>query len=182
MMVPAAVAVGVLGAGIAQGAVPVSFVVSGQTFTVTATHLHGTNFTQYGSVAVMKNGTQIPVAESAIESADLTNMCQVVSGPFGTTLVLKAGGGAGKPAHAANLVIDMNQLSGDATFQSINIGQDASMLNGFKGSGGSAGAFGQRADVVDIDNVHQTAYATSAGTFYLPGLTLNLYTNGTTCP
>src|SRR4051794_35297547 len=106
-MVPAVVVVSGLGVGIANGAVPVSFAISGSTFKVTADRLEGDNFVQYGSVAVQKDGTQHVVAESGIASADLTNMCQVVAVP-GTplNLVLKAGGG-GTPAHADNLIIDM---------------------------------------------------------------------------
>jgi len=180
-MVPTVLVVGALGVGVANGAVPVSFAISGSTFKVTADHLHGTNFVQYGSVAVQKDGTQHIVAESGIGSADLTNMCQVVAVP-GTPLnmVLKAGGG-GKAAHADDLIIDMTDLAGDATFTNINIGQDASTLGGPSGSGGLSGSFGQRADVVDIDHLSQTAYATSAGTFNLPGLTLG-FTTGAGCP
>ena len=181
VLVPAVVVVGALGVGVANGAVPVSFAISGSTFRVSADHLHGTNFVQYGSVAVEKDGTKQIVAESGIQSADLTNMCQVVAVP-GTPLsmVLKAGGGS-KPAHAEDLIIDMTDLSGDATFTNINIGQDASTLGGPAGSGGLSGSFGQRADVVDIDNLRQTAYATSAGTFTLPGLSLG-FTTGAGCP
>jgi hypothetical protein len=181
VMVPTVLVVTALGAGIANGAVPVSFAISGSTFKVTADKLDGTNFVQYGSVAVQKDGTQHIVAESGIGSADLTNMCQVVGVP-GTPLnmVLKAGGGA-KPAHAEDLIIDMTDLSGDATFTNINIGQDASTLGGPAGSGGLSGSFGQRADHVVINNLSQTAYATSAGTFELPGLTLG-FTTKAGCP
>jgi len=58
VMVPTVVVVGALGAAIANGAVPVSFAVSGSAFKVTASQLDGTNFVQYGSVAVEKGGTQ----------------------------------------------------------------------------------------------------------------------------
>ena len=181
VMVPTVALVGALGVGIAAGAVPVSFAISGSTFKVTADRLEGQNFVQYGSVAVQKDGTKHIVAESGIGSADLTNMCQVVAVP-GTPLnmVLKAGGG-GTPAHAEDLIIDMTDLSGDATFTNINIGQDASTLGGPAGSGGLAGSFGQRADKVVITGLSQTAYATSAGTFSLPGLTLG-FTTGAGCP
>ena len=181
VMVPAVVVVGALGAGIANGAVPVSFAISGSTFKVTADRLDGKNFVQYGNVAVEKDGTKHIVAESGIASADLTNMCQVVAVP-GTPLnmVLKAGG-HGTPAHASNLIIDMTDLSGDAVFTKINIGQDASTLNGPAGSGGLAGSFGQRANHVVITGLSQTAYATSAGTFSLPGLTLG-FTTDVGCP
>ena len=74
----------------------------------------------------------------------------------------------------------------------INIGQDASTLNdgststvdtdhgkvtvSHTGSNGQAGGFGQRADIVKITGLSQTAYATSAGTFTLPHLSLSFTT------
>jgi len=177
-MLPAAVVVGALGAGVANGAVPVQFSVSGAQFKITATHLHGTDFTQYGSVVQQKNGTSHPVAESTIASADITKLCQSVAQPLpgGAVVWLKltAGDQADKPAHADNLLIDMSQLSGNATFGHINIGMDASDLS----SHGAPGGFGQAADTVDIDNLVQVAWATTAGTFTLPNLSLSLKVNG----
>jgi hypothetical protein len=179
VMLPTAVVVGALGAGVAQGAVPVQFSVSGSQFKITATHLHGTDFTQYGSVVQQKNGTPHAVAESTIASADITNLCQSVGQPVplpGVSVVwLKlTAGDAGTDAHADNLLIDMSQLHGDAKFTRINIGMDASDLSAH----GAPGGFGQAADVVDIDNLVQVAWATTAGTFTLPDLSLSLQVNG----
>ena len=189
VMVPTVVVVGALGAGIANGAVPVSFAVSGSSFKVTASELDGTNFVQYGSVAIEKGGTQHVVAESGISSADLYDLCQSVEVPKTPLfLVLTAGDKPKQPAHAESLVIDMSQLSGNATFTNINIGQDASTLNDgssstvgertikHTGSNGLATTFGQRADLVTITDLSQTAYATSAGTFSLPDLSLSFST------
>jgi Family of unknown function (DUF6230) len=177
VMVPAVFVVGALGAGVANGAVPVTFDVSGGQFKITSTHLHGTDFTQYGSsVKVKINGSTQAVAESTIGGADISNLCQSVAQPFGPTVVwlkLTAGGG-NTPAHADNLVIDMTHLTGDAKFTNINIGQDASDLS----SRGTEGGFGQAADVVDITRLTQTAWATTAGSFTLPGLDLSLKLGG----
>ena len=81
-------------------------------------------------------------------------------------LKLTAGGG-GTPAHADNLLIAMTQLSGDATFTNINIGQDASTLS----TKAQVGGFGQGADKVVIKNLSQTAWATTAGTSRCRALT-----------
>ena len=184
VMVPTAVVVGALGVGVAQGAVPVQFSVSGSQFKITASHLHGTDFTQYGSVVQQKNGTPHPVAESTIASADITNLCQSVGQPVplpGSPVVwLKlTAGDAGTAAHADDLLIDMSQLHGDATFSHINIGMDASDLS----AKGAPGGFGQAADTVDIDHLTQVAWATTAGTFTLPDLSLSLQVNGNDpCP
>jgi Family of unknown function (DUF6230) len=175
-IVPTVVVVGALGAGIANGAVPVSFAVSGVQFKVTASQLTGTNFVQYGSIVQEKNGTPHAVAVSEIGSADLANLCQSVSQstPIGTVVLKLTAGSGGTPAHADNLLIDMTQLSGDATFTNINIGQDASDLS----PRGAPGTFGQAADKVQINNLSQTAWATTAGTFTLPGLNLSLGSTG----
>lgn len=179
IMVPAVVAVVGVGIGIEAGAVPVSFAVSGAQFKVTATHLHGTDFVQFGGIVQQKNGTPHAVAVSQIASADLTNLCQSVdqSTPLGTVVLKLTAGDNGTPAHADNLLIDMSQLSGDATFTHIDIGQDASDLS----AAGAPGGFGQSADVVDIDNLVQVAWATTAGTFTLPHLNLSLGGAGSEC-
>ncbi len=173
--IPAGVIAAGLFAGVAAGAVPVMLDVSGQQFKVSADQLDGDGFAQYPGVVVKTDGTQIPVAASAIDSADLSNLCQSVSIP-GTpvVLVIRAGRG-GTPAHADDLLIGLNELGGDATFTNIDIGKDAGKL------GGSAGDFGQRADHVTIDNLRQTAYSTHAGTFKLTGLNLSINLRGQEC-
>ena len=178
-IVPTVVVVGALGAGIANGAVPVSFAVSGAQFKVTASHLHGTDFVQYGSIVQQKNGTPHAVAVSQISTADLTNLCQSVdqSTPIGTVVLKLTAGDNGTAAHATDLLIDMSQLSGDATFTHIDIGQDASDLS----PAGAPGGFGQSADVIDVDNLRQVAWATTAGTFTLPHLSLSLGGAGSEC-
>jgi hypothetical protein len=177
--VPAAAAVTLLMAGVANGAVPVSFAVSGQAFQVGATELQGTGFSQYSGVAVDAKGNQNPVAISNIENAKLTDLCQFV-GVNGTPLGLKiTAGGGGKPATATGLQIGMSDLKGDATFKNIRIGIDASKVA--TTSKGTAGDFAQDASSVDIKNLQQTAYSTTAGTFTLNGLHLFITGAKNTC-
>jgi hypothetical protein len=201
VLVPAVAAAGVLMAGVATGAVPASFAVSGSTFKVTATHLHGTGFVQYGGVAYPRGGKTItlpdgtvigdptdpnnhPIAVSGIADATLNNLCQsVVVVPHQLSLVIHAGQDPNHPVRATNLMIGMTSLSGDATFGNINIGQDASTLSGGPtGAHGLPGGFGQQAETVDIDNLSQIAWSTSAGTFTLNGLDLKVDLHGTECP
>ncbi|MCP2326183.1 hypothetical protein HDA40_004690 [Hamadaea flava] len=183
VVIPAAVVAGGLMTGVAQGKVPVALNVSGQSFKISADQLNGTGFTQYGSVAVKKDGTQIPVAASGIKSATLSNLCQsVVVVPGHLSLVIRAGREAGNPASAENLLIGMDALAGDATFTNIDIGTDASALSkdGFS-SHGQTGAFGQEADKVEIHNLKQRAYSTNAGTFTLNGLSMKVDLTGYEC-
>lgn len=188
--VPAGMLAGILMAGVANGAVPVQLVVSGQTFEVSATSLQGQGFHQYGSVVYdtthdpnnQMSGAH-PVAVSDIKSATLTNLCQsVLVKQLGVSLLIHAGTDPNNPATATNMIITMDHLSGDATFKNIDIGKDASLLR--KGSDtdyGTPGMFGQEADSVTITNLKQTAYSTQAGLFTLNGLDLRIDTSGSQC-
>jgi hypothetical protein len=181
VLVPALVAAVAIVVGMANGAIAASFAVSGSTFKVSADELDGTGFAQYGGIAVDKAGHQIPVAVSAIKSASLSNLCQSVLVP-GTPISLVIRAGKTNPATATDLLIDMTQLSGDATFTNISIGQDASTLTkGGTNGVGQAGGFGQQADSVKIVGLKQVAWSTSAGTFALNGLDLHVSLSGEQC-
>ena len=114
-----------------------------------------------------------------------SDLCQSVAQPtpIGTIVLKLTAGDGGTPAHADHLLIDMTQLSGDATFSNINIGQDASTLDADNFSThGAAGGFGQQASHVTITGLQQVAYSTTASTFKLTGMSLKLYVgNGTEC-
>ncbi|GAB2750158.1 DUF6230 family protein [Kitasatospora kifunensis] len=211
VMVPSIAATAVVGVSIAQSALAASFSVSGQEFTVTTSHLRGTNFAQFGSVDVGSDKSPHVIAVSAFDHATIHDLCQSVVtdipllGKY--TLVLHAGGAAEQnpsddpsvtdpstdsgQVQATNLLIDLDKLNADATFTNINIGQDASTLQGSatkgwkdaRGNGlptGTSG-FAQSAPNAALHNVLQTAWATSAGTFKLPGLNLNIEQGDQTC-
>jgi len=190
-MLPAAVAAGGLMTGVAHGSVPVAINVSGSSFKIQASHLHGDGFSQYGSIYTKAGEdprtTGHAVAAAAIKHAELTNLCQSVVQPLpwgGTvTLLIKAGGAGSAPATADDLLIGMDFLAGDATFKSINIGTDASQLSlgGTPASTGVPSAFGQEAVTVDIDNLKQRAFSTHAGVFTLNGLTMQLVPGSHDC-
>jgi hypothetical protein len=170
-MVPSVAATAAIGVAIAQGALAASFSVSGQQFKVRADTLHGDGFEKY-----------VPVAVSAFTDATIHGLCQsvVIPTPIGdVTLRLEAGKGS-KAVTAHNLYIDLDQLDANATFNDINIGVAA----GAKGQPGPGikdkdltdpGSFAQTAKSADLDNVQQTAWATSAGTFTLAGLSLKVH-------
>jgi hypothetical protein len=158
----------------ANGALAANFVVSGQQFKVSADSLDGTGFVQYGWIDQQANKTPVPVAVSGIKHATLHNLCQsvVTTLPIVGDISLKLSAGTGStPVTADDLLIDLSTLDGDATFTNVAIGQDASTLNkGPTSAQGLQGGFGQQADAVHIDHLRQVAWATTAGTFRLPGL------------
>jgi hypothetical protein len=175
-MIPSAAVAAVLVGLTATGSIAASISVSGSAFEVTSTQLSGTGFEQFGSIAEQAGGTQHPVAVSVIRNATLQSLCQSVAvGPF--TLVLRAGTGS-TPVSADNLVVDADQLSGNATFTNIAIGQDAGTLTEVPGTSGTSGGFGEQADRIVITNLRQHTWLTTAGTFTLPGLSLGFSRSG----
>jgi hypothetical protein len=169
------VVTGAIVLGIANGAIAAQFAVSGQPFKISADRLDGEGFSQYGNAVKNKDGKLIPVATSGIAQATLTNLCQSVH-PKNSPISLVITAGTGDiPATATDMLIDMTELSGDATFTKINIGQDASTLKaGGPDAHGQPEAFGQQAERVVIDGLRQTALATTAGSFKLTNLSLKL--------
>lgn len=161
----------------AQSVLAVSFSLSGTPFVVTAKELKGQGFEQFGVIDHSKladlpgHANRIVLAANAIRTATLTDLCQSVS-IFGLTMRITAGAGS-TPVRATGLVVDADQLSGNAAFTHINIGQDASTLNQVPGVRGPAGDFAMQAATVTITNLHQHAYATTAGSFTLPGFHLS---------
>lgn len=190
MLALTTVATGALVALTAQGVLAANFSISGMPFTVAATHLHGDGFEQFATIDNMienspnqgDTGGQVVVIVSAIDHATLNNLCQSVS-LGGMHMKITAGGGD-TPVKADSLVVDSDLIEGATDFKNIDIGQDASTLdevddrrNGGKVRGGE-GVFSQQAETVDIDNLRQNNYATTASRFTLPGLRMTFTGSG----
>jgi hypothetical protein len=196
VMVPTLAATAAVGVSIAQGALAASFDVSGASFKVSAGELQGNGFTQYGTVDTVVSTTNgqkapLPVAVSGFNSATITNLCQSVDVPIPMlgdyTLKITAGGG-GTPVQASKLFIDMTDLQAStATFNNLDIGVAGGAITKgpvdqtSQGQQGFAGSFAQQATSATLTNVKQTAWATSAGTFSLNGMHLNLAKGDNAC-
>ncbi|MER7989834.1 DUF6230 family protein [Streptomyces noursei] len=177
LTVPAVAGTAALGIALANGALAASFAVSGQQFKVSADSLTGDGFAQYGSVDANARGDLLPVAVTAIKSAELHHLCQsvVTHLPVLGDISLYLTAGNSTPVRATDLFVDATQLSGDASFHHIEIGRDASTLT--KGPADAQGLqdlFAQQADDVSINHLRQTAWATNAGTFRLSGLSMKI--------
>ncbi|MFC8343976.1 DUF6230 family protein [Streptomyces sp. NPDC057280] len=183
MAVPATLVAATLAVLTAEGALGVQFAISGMAFTVTAKELNGTGFEQFGALDNMAEGSpnagdtggQVLVVTSAIKNATLDSLCQSVD-LGGTNLLITAGSGSQK-VKATDLTTDSTELTGDADFNNIEIGNDASTLTK-AGVKGPIGVFSQQSDTVHIANLRQTNYATTAGVFKLPGLKLRFSSSG----
>lgn len=178
--VPVALVSTVMMAGVAQGAVPVAFTISGSQFQISASELNGTGFSQYAGVTTDSAGKQHNVAIANIANASLANLCQsiVTETPLGKVGIMITAGGGGKPATATNLQIGMTDLKGDSSFGNIRIGVDASRVN--TAEKGSPGDFAQDSSTIKIDNLQQTSWSTQASVFNLTGMHVQV-TDGTTC-
>jgi hypothetical protein len=199
-MVPSVAATAAIGVALAQGALAASFSVSGQSFKVTAQELNGTGFSQYGAIdqGYTLSGGQAahPVAVSVFDTARIQKMCQSVVTPNipllgSVSLTLTAGDSsdADKQVQAKNLYIDVEELGANAEFSNIDIGVAGKDIS--RGPGMNAGevqkkqanpyGFAQQAEKVKLTDVKQTAWATTAGTFKLPGLKMKLQTGTHEC-
>jgi hypothetical protein len=188
-MVPSVAAAACVGVGLAQGALAASFSVSGQQFKVSADHLKGTGFAQYGGIDTVyetvegKSKKKVPVAISSFKSAKITNMCQSVKTPIPGIgdIYLRLEAGKNDPVTAKNLYIDVAQLDANATFEDIDIGvavRDQNKGPDVKpGDSVLPGGFAQQAKTATLTKVEQTAWATTAGTFTLNGLSMKLGTS-----
>jgi hypothetical protein len=153
----------------AQSVLAVSFAISGVPFTVTASQLNGQGFEQFGVYDHSITRGNFFLASSVIRTATLSHLCLSVKlGPA----ILKITAGNGTDVSGSDLVIDADRMSGNASFTKMNIGQDASTLTQVPGITGPAGAFALASQTVAISNLRTHAYATTAGTFTLPGLDL----------
>ncbi|MFF9867001.1 MULTISPECIES: DUF6230 family protein [unclassified Streptomyces] len=187
VMVPSVAATAAIGIGMAQGALAASFSISGQEFKVKAKELEGYDFVQYGSVAHGKNleGKDFadPVGVSGFSEAYITDMCQSVVTPKvpflgNVSLELRAGTPGHDRVYAKDIYLDVSELDADAEFSNIDIGVAAGSLKnpGIQpGTQANPYGFSQRAKKAVLKNVEQKAWATTAGTFKLSGLSLRLH-------
>jgi hypothetical protein len=168
----------------AQGVLASAFSISGMPFVVSADRLHGDGFEQFATLDTMidnspnagDTGGQVVVIVSAIDTAQLTNLCQSVS--LGGMYLKITAGDATHDVTAKTLVVDSDLITGDASFDTIDIGQDSSTLSRVPGVTGGEGVFGQQAKSVEILHLRQNNYATTAATFKLPHLRMAFTKDG----
>jgi hypothetical protein len=93
---------------------------------------------------------------------------------------LTAGGDAGKVT-ASNLVIDGEDLVGDARFGTAEIGRDASTLDAVNGVSGDRGKFGLQARGIEVSQVRSHAWSATGGNFRLRGMKVDVSIGGEKC-
>jgi Family of unknown function (DUF6230) len=158
----------------AQSVFAVTLNISGRPFIVTAQELRARNFEEFGvlgsSIELHTKNHSIALAATAMSSASITHLCQTVN-IGGVDMIITAGNGR-TPVSATDLIVYADKFSGNASFQDLVLGKDASSLHAVKGLTGPAGGFSLTAKAVTITNLFQHAYSTSAASFTLPGFEL----------
>ncbi|MFI8266467.1 DUF6230 family protein [Streptomyces sp. NPDC085665] len=181
--VPAVLAVGAMAVVVAQGALAASFAVSGTSFQVSSSKLSSKGLASYVQTDRSVDGKGHPVALLGIGEATLNDICQAaeVDTPLGTVVFkLTAGGPAGQVT-ASNLVIDGEDLDGDATFGTAQIGRDASTLDRVDGVRGEPGKFGLQAGDIEVVGVKSHAWSATGGNFRLKGMRVSVGLDGKKC-
>lgn len=181
--VPGVLAISVMGVSMAQGAMAASFAVSGTNFKVSSGKLTSDGLSSYVDVDRSTDDKQHPVSLLAMNKAELSTICQSarVKTPVGTVVfTLEAGGDAGAVT-ADSLILDSDQLTGDAQFGTAQIGRDASTLDAVPGVKGKPGAFGLQVEDVSVTGVRSRAWTAMGGNFNLKGLKINVGLGGKEC-
>ncbi|KOT61576.1 cholesterol esterase [Streptomyces rimosus subsp. rimosus] len=181
--IPAVLAVGAMASVMAEGALAASFAVSGTNFQVSSGKLTSQGLASYVHTDRDTDGKGHPVALLGLGKAVLSDICQAaeVKTPVGTVVFkLTAGGDAGQVT-ADNLVIDGEDLVGDARFGTAQIGRDASTLDQVPGVQGEKGKFGLQAGNIEVAGVRSHAWSATGGNFRLKGLRLDVSLGGKKC-
>lgn len=180
---PALVAVGALATVMADGALAASFAVSGTHFQVASGKLTSSGLASYVHTDRSADGSGHPVALLGIGSANLSDICQSaeVKTPLGPVVFKLTAGGKAGPVRADSLVIDGEDLVGDARFGTAQIGRDASSLDAVPGVNGPKGAFGLQAGDIEVAGVQSHAWSATGGNFRLKGLRLSVSLDGRQC-
>lgn len=154
--------------GLSHGAIAASFAVAGTSYKASADRLDAQGVVQYGSVDRSADQAH-PVLVNGFREAKLDNFCQsiVVPGLPGVgdiTVKIVAPGGMS----ADNLVLGIQEVTGDLTLNNVEIGRDAGTMDkGPNGAIGAAGTFGIQADSTQITGLRQVAWSTTASTLKL---------------
>ncbi|MEV3859649.1 DUF6230 family protein [Streptomyces sp. NPDC050095] len=180
---PAVLAVGVMTSVMAQGVLAASFAVSGTSFQVSSGNLSSKGLASYVQTDRSVDGRGHPVALLGIGDATLSDICQSaeVKTPVGTVVFKLTAGGAAGEVTASDLVIDGEDLVGDARFGTAQIGRDASTLDSVPGVRGEKGKFGLQAGDIEVSGVRSHAWSATGGNFRLKGMKVDVSIGGKKC-
>ncbi|WP_251020071.1 DUF6230 family protein [Streptomyces sp. ISL-98] len=180
---PAVLTVGMMAAMMGEGALAASFAVSGTSFQVSSGKLTSQGLSSYVQTDRSADGKGHPVALLGIGDARLSDICQAaeIGTPVGKVVFKLTAGGKAGDVTASSLVIDAEDLVGDARFGTAQIGRDASTLDQVPGVKGETGKFGLQAGDIEVSGVKSHAWSATGGNFRLKGLSIDVSLDGKKC-
>ncbi|XVQ09774.1 DUF6230 family protein [Spirillospora sp. CA-255316] len=172
LFVPSLGALAVLAAGMAQGALPASFAVSGRQAKVAADEISGQGFALYPAVVTSVDGRRHPVMVLAMRTARVRGLCHSTSvrtplGRYVLRLHTRPGEQASRVDH---LVISATTVDADVDFGSLHLNRDASTLDAVPGHAGAPGAYGLQSLGFTVRDVRAGTWLTTGGSFQVSGL------------
>ncbi|MFV2175864.1 DUF6230 family protein [Actinomadura sp. LOL_016] len=172
LFVPATGSLAVLAFGMAQGALPASFAVSGRQMKVSADELSGQGFDLYRAVVHSADGDDHPVLTLTMRSARVVGLCQsaAVDTPLGRYTVRLSAKDPARPSRVHGLSISATDVDADVDFRSLLLNRDAGGLGADAPTTGSPGDFGVGADGFVVTNVRADAWLVAGGSFQVTGL------------
>ncbi|MGW1935133.1 DUF6230 family protein, partial [Streptomyces sp. NPDC001919] len=208
-LAPSALAIGVLGTALAQGALAANFSVTGQPFTLTSNGVEGTGFGAIVNTPAVgrpdgSTTTDTAMARVGFASAGLAGLCgivhQTIAGvPYSLLLTGGQKVAATPPTafttdiDASNLYIQATELRayGRTTLQNAVLGQSADQVTvagrpltgAVPGGFGLGSAGGEGGSSITLHGLDATAYdAEMAGALVLPDLRIRVVAGtATTC-
>ncbi|MFC6887090.1 MULTISPECIES: DUF6230 family protein [Actinomadura] len=178
-LVPSLAALAVLGFGMAEGAVPVSFALSGRQMQVSADRLSGRGFGLYPVVVRSANGRRHQVMMLTMRTAEIYGLCQsaTVDTPLGRYVLRLSAADRARPAPVSGLGISATDVKADVDFGSLVLNEDARTL----GSAGSRGDYGVGAAEFTVKRVRVHAWMVAGGTLRVKGLKVAIGRDVPTC-
>ncbi|QFY11044.1 cholesterol esterase [Nonomuraea phyllanthi] len=172
MLVPSLLALGVLATGMAQGALPASFAVSGRQMKVSADRLTGRGLGLFPGVVRSVDGRRHVVLNLSLRTAQVYGLCQsaLVDTPLGRFTVRLSARDRGRPSRISQLAIAATSLSADVDFSSVVINQDAGLLSLGDALEGRRGDFGLGAPAFTVRDVTVDTWMVTGGTFRVDDL------------
>ncbi len=93
---------------------------------------------------------------------------------MGTITIRITGGRDGNEVTIEDLVIDVAAAQSAATLRDVELGRDASTLDGVPAARGAAGSFGGQSSTFTLRDARLSAWAVTAATLSLPDLGLKV--------
>ncbi len=176
MLAPSLAALTVLAAGMADGAVPASFALSGRKLKVSADKLSGQGFELFPGTVRSVDGRRHAVVNLSMRSARVYGLCQSadVDTPLGRFRVRLAARDPGRASSVTHLGISATSLNADVDFGSVVLNQDAGTLGGGSVLRGRRGDYGLGAARFTVRDVTVDTWMMTGGSFRVDGLRLDI--------